>query len=100
MSIYAGKDTSNNNLVHITQGVAAESSIKGGPISSTVFHSRQALASFRLIPVSAGTFVPYNHIYNYNSGFNYTLLSTWFIGGDRDSDSFIYTSINYIWYIR
>lgn len=93
MSIYIGKDTSNNNLVHITQGVTAESSIKGGPISNTVFHSRQALASFRLIPISAGTFVPYNHIYNYNSGFNYTLLSTWFIGGDRDSDSFIYTSI-------
>ena len=93
MSIYIGKDTGNNSLVHITQGVAAESSIKGGPISNTVFHSGQALASFRLIPVYVGTFVPYNHIYNYDSGFNNTLLSTWFIGGDRDSDAFIYTSI-------
>lgn len=93
MSIYIGKDTSNNNLVHITQGIVAESSIKGEPISNTVFHSRQALASFRLIPISAGTFVPYYRIHNHDSGFNYTLLSTWFIGGDRDSDSFLYTSI-------
>lgn len=93
MSIYAGKDTSNNNLVHITRGVATESSMKGLPISNTVFHSRQALASFRLIPVYVGTFVPYNRIYNYDPGFNHTLLSTWFIGGDRKSDSPIYTSI-------
>lgn len=90
MSIYIGKDVNGNNLVHITQGQASEALLKSSPINSTVFHSRQALSSYRLIPVRAGPFVPYYSIYGRASGFNYALLSTWFIGGN---DSNWYTNI-------
>lgn len=90
MSIYIGKDVNGNNLVHITQGQASEALLKSSPINSTVFHSRQALSSYRLIPVTAGSFVPYYSIYGSASGFNYALLSTWFIGGNDPNE---YTNI-------
>ena len=39
MSFYTGKDSSNNNVLHITAGTTDLMSIKSGPLPTTAFHS-------------------------------------------------------------
>lgn len=87
MSIFIGNDSSNKNIVHITSGVSPLSEIKNGSIlSNTVFHSRMALSSYRIIPLTLGTWYGYDAISNWDGYFAYTLISTWFLGiGNQDS---------------
>ena len=39
MSFYTGKDTSNNAILHITNGVTPQSSMKSGVLANSIFHS-------------------------------------------------------------
>jgi len=39
MSLYIGKDTSDNSVLHVTHGISTISELASGPLNNTVFHS-------------------------------------------------------------
>ena len=81
MSFYLGKDSSSGSLLHITKGVTDEATIKtGAALSTTVYNSKLPLSGYRLIPVATDGYITYPSIEGYISGFNYCMVSTWFLG--------------------
>lgn len=81
MSIYIGKDNSNNNMLHITKGIVSEDSIKTGSIlNNTIYNSKLPLSSYRLIPITNIFTRNYDDITGYDNGFSYNMVSTCFLG--------------------
>lgn len=81
MSFYLGKDSSSGSLLHITKGVTDEETIKTGDVlPTTVYNSKLPLSGYRLIPVATNGYITYPSIEGYIRGFNYCMVSTWFLG--------------------
>lgn len=80
MSIYIGKDNTNSNIVHITKGANSEYDLKSGVLDNTVFHSKLALSSYRVVPISPVTYYAYWQIQGYTRGFYWAPVNSWFFG--------------------
>ena len=81
MSFYLGNDNSSGSLLHITKEVTDEATIKTGDVlPTTVYNSKLPLSGYRLIPVTKGAHIAYWTILGYKRGFNYSMVSTWFLG--------------------
>ena len=95
MSIFIGKSSSGTNVVHITKGVTTENLMKTDNIlPNTVFSTTQALASYRLIPLTYQLYRSYNQINGWDSGFLYTMVNTWFSGGyDADYNRYSFVPV-------
>ena len=78
MSIYLGKDDSNNNIMHITNGVTSVNDLKSGVLTNTVFHSGLPLSSYKLIAVSPGRYYPYKEFASWKAQFAYSLALSWY----------------------
>lgn len=85
MSLFIGKNSTNNNVVHITKGVTTENLMHTNDVlPNTVFTTTQPLSSYRLIPLTYTGYISYYEIDVYDPGFNYTFVSTWFTGDTPD----------------
>ena len=88
MSLFIGKNSANNNVVHITKGDTTEDLMRTNDVlPNTVFTTTQPLSSYRLIPLTYTGYIAYDQIDVYEPGFNYTMVSTWFTGGTPDDYS-------------
>lgn len=73
MSFYLGKDNNGGAILHITNGVTPQSTMKSGVLANTTFHSSLPLSTYKLIPVTYVGGRLYNQFVGYTSGFDYYL---------------------------
>lgn len=58
MSLYVGKDTNGDNILHLTNGQVALSSMQSStPLASTVFHNNMNLLTYDIYPITLGSMV-------------------------------------------